>query len=77
MVITIGIIAVASLALSVYNWKVIKTLSAELTDVHVKLTSSVKHFDSKNKHNSNKKKNGKKPYYGKKRYNKKPKTTKS
>ena len=76
MVITIGIIAVASLALGIYNWKVIKATSSELTDVHVKLTTSVKHFDSKHKQNG-KKKNGKKPYYGKKRYNKKPKTAKS
>ena len=76
MVITIGIIAVASLALGIYNWKVIKSTSSELTDVHVKLTSSVKHFDNKHKQNG-KNKNGKKPYYGKKRYNKKPKTAKS
>ncbi len=66
-VITI-IVAVAALALAVYNFLQAKTCSSKVADVNAKLIASTKHFDKKSY-----KPKGKKNYN--KRYNNKKKPT--
>ena len=67
-VITI-IVAVAALALAIYNFLQAKSCSAKVADVNAKLIASTKHFDKKSY-----KPKGKRNSYNK-RYNNKKKPT--
>ena len=66
----IGSTAAVALAFSIYIWMKLTDLTSKVMDINAKLTTTVKHFDSKKSNGA-----GKKKYYKRNKYSNKKKKT--